>query len=155
MLDLTIYAELLFMRLLSSQNWLECLPSSHGKRMSKAHKVTITKRGSTGIYKVFFIVNGKIYNPVIQKEDLLVCLRVYMDIYMVVAWLWNHSGPHSRSQVEINVTQCRNIVKVFNSVFTDGPQFMVVRLTIFQLYDVARVIRIQKKLYFAFWSFLG
>lgn len=34
---------------------------------------------------------------------------------------------------------------------TDGPQFMMVRLTIFQLYDGVEAIHIQNKRYFGFW----
>ena len=51
--------------------------------MSKAYKVTITKRVAIGIHKLFLLDNGKIYNPVTEKGNLLVCLRAY--IYMVTA----------------------------------------------------------------------
>lgn len=89
MLDLKIVCQAIIHEAFFFQSRLECLPSSSGKRMSKAHKVTITKRDSTGICQVFLLGNGKIFNPVIEKGNLLVCLKAC--IYMVTAWLWSHS----------------------------------------------------------------
>lgn len=110
MLDLKILYQAIIHEAFFFQSWLECFPSSNGKRMSKAHKVTITKRVSTGICKVFLLGNDKIYNPVTERGNLLVCPKAY--IYMVTAWLWSHS----LSSFEISSrNKCHLMLKYYKS----------------------------------------
>ena len=124
------------------------------KEYQKHIKSPLQKRILLAYIKSFLSSMAKYITLWYRKTCLFVSELIWMYIYghtLTLKPFWTSFKISSRNKC----TQCLNTVKVFNSVFTDGPQFMVGRLTIFQLYDVARVIRIQKKLYFAFWPFLG
>lgn len=104
--------KLLLRRLLSSKTDLST-SFIKWKKDAEAHKVTITKRDSPGLYKDFWLGSGKIYNP--EREREKICLFVSELIWV---YIWSQldseaiSGWHSRSQVGINVTQYWNTVKV-------------------------------------------